>query len=220
MKIAVEHQDGVALITLDDGKKNAINLAALEDLANALDEAESADAIVIAGRPGSFCAGFDIETMRSDDVNTQRALGLGGGRLALRLFAHPKPVVAACTGHAFTVGAFWLLACDTRIGERGEFKFAMTETAMGMVMPAWGNALLELRIAPTHFVQVVTQSKIYDPEGAVTAGFLDELVPAGTSIDTAMDTAAKLAQLPSRAYEGNKLAVRKPAIAAMQADLA
>ena len=221
MKITQDIQDGIALITLDDGKKNAITLAALADLNGALDAVEaSADAIVLAGRPGAFCAGFDLKVMTGDDVDAIVSLGTNGARLALRLYASGKPLVAACTGHAFTIGALWLLACDTRIGERGPFKFSMTETAMGMPLPVWAMELLQNRISPTLFVPVVTQSRVYDPEGAVQAGFLDELVDAGGAVEAAVQRAKELAQLPARAYAANKLRVRKASLAAMEADLA
>ena len=57
MQVKVENRDGVALIQFDDGKKNAITPVAATQILAGLEEAEAnADAIVIAGRPGSFCA--------------------------------------------------------------------------------------------------------------------------------------------------------------------
>ena len=221
MEVTLDITDGVGRIRLDDGKKNAIGLQTLADIDEALDEAEAkAGAIVLAGRPGSFCAGFDLATMTGSDFGAIRALGLGGGRLALRLYRQPKPLVAACTGHAFTIGALWLLASDTRIGEEGSFKLAMTETKMGMVLGPWALELLRARIAPTHFVPVVAQSKVYDPAGAVAAGFLDEVVPAGEAEDKALAIAGELAKLPAKAYAGNKLESRAGAFEVMEKDLA
>ena len=61
MQVKVENRDGVALIQFDDGKKNAITPEAAAQILAGLEEAEAnADAIVIAGRPGSFCAGFEV----------------------------------------------------------------------------------------------------------------------------------------------------------------
>ncbi len=220
MEITLEIKDEVALVKLDDGKKNAVDLAALRDLGTALDEADAkAKAIVLAGRPGSFCAGFDLATMTGGDIKMITQLGGGGGRSVLRLFRTPKPTVAACTGHAFTIGALWLLACDTRIGEAGPFKFGMTETKMGMALPGWALEPLKARINPTHFLPVVTQSKTYDPEGAVTCGFLDEVVPQGRAIDAALEAAAGYAALPAQAYADNKLSTRQEAIAIMGREL-
>ncbi len=221
MNVTLDIQDGLALVRLDDGKKNAITPDAVAAIGQSLDEAEAkADGLVLAGRPGSFCAGFDLATMTSGDIQAIRTLSLGGARLALRLYRYPKPLVAACTGHAFTIGALWLLASDTRIGEDGPYKFAMTETKMGMVLPPWALELLRARIAPTHFVPVVAQSKVYDPAGAVAAGFLDEVVAEGEAEAKALALAAELAQLPAQAYAGNKLDSRAEALEIMERDLA
>lgn len=220
MDITLSISDDIALVTLDDGKKNAINLDGLTAINAALDEAEEkAKAIVIAGRPGSFCAGFDLATMTSGDIEAITALGTEGGLLATRLYGIGKPLVAACTGHAFTIGAFWLLACDTRIGENGSFKFGFNETAMGMVLPAWPLELLKARINPTLFIPTVTQARIYDPEGAVQAGILDTLVAEGESVDAALAAAAQFAALPAAAYAGNKLSTRQVSLDIMRKDL-
>jgi enoyl-CoA hydratase len=220
MDVTLELIDTIALITLDDGKKNAITLDAIRGINTALDEAEAdAAAIVLAGRPGAFCAGFDLATMTGGDMEAIRALGLGGGRIAHRLYGMDKPLVAACTGHAFTIGAFWLLACDTRIGERGKFKFGFNETQMGVVLGPWSIELLKARINPMLYVATVAQATIYDPDGAATAGLLDSIVDEGESIPAAIDVAARLAQMPGNAYAGNKLGVRQIALEVMAADL-
>ena len=220
MDVSLDLTDGIACLRMDDGKKNAITPAAVADLAQALDEAEAkTDALVLVGRPGSFCAGFDLSTMTGGDLRAIGALGRGGGRLALRLYQYPKPLVAACTGHAFTIGALWLLASDTRIGEEGPFKLAMTETKMGVGLPVWAFELLEARIAKTHFVPVCTQSKAYDPAGAIAAGFLDEVVPQGKAEAAALETAAELAKLPPAAYAENKLTRRARSFEIMERDL-
>ena len=220
LEVTLDISDEIALITLDDGKKNAITLDAISDINRALDKAEAdTRAIVLAGRPGSFCAGFDLATMTGDDPEAIVALGNGGGRLAHRLYALGKPLLAACTGHAFTIGAFWLLACDTRIGERGKFKFGFNETQMGMVLGPWSLELLKARINPMLYVPVVAQARLYDPEGAMSAGLLDSVLDQGEAISAAMETAGALAQLPAKAYAGNKLGVRREALRVMAADL-
>ncbi len=220
MRVTCNITDGIALLQMDDGKKNAITLTALADLHEAFSEAEAnADAIVLAGRPGSFCAGFELTAMTGEDRDIALQLGKAGGRLAIRLYGCGKPLVAACTGHAFTIGLLWMLACDTRIGERGAYKFGMTETALGALLTPWTMELLQARVAPTHFVPVTVQSKILDPQQAVTAGFLDELVDEGQALETALSTAYELQQLPAKTYSINKLAVREAALERMRIDL-
>lgn len=220
MQVNFEINEGIALIALDDGKKNAITPAAAEQILAALKEAEAdADAIVLAGRPGAFCAGFELATMTSGDMQAIEKLSKAGAEILLTLYGTGKPLVAACTGHAFTIGALWLLACDTRIGEEGNYKFAMNETVMGMVLPDWAMEPLKARVNPMKFLPVVTQSVTLDPAGAVDAGFLDRLVPEGAAIDAAVELAAELARLPAKAYAGNKLVPRQKSLEIMAASL-
>ncbi len=220
MQVNFEINDGIALIAMDDGKKNAITPAAAAQILAALKEAEArADAIVLAGRPGAFCAGFELATMTSGDMQAIEKLGNAGAEILLKLYGTGKPLVAACTGHAFTIGALWLLACDTRIGEQGAYKFSMTETAMGMVLPDWAMEPLKARVNPLRFLPVVTQSVTLDPAGAVDAGFLDRLVPEGKAIDAAVELATELAGLPAKAYAGNKLVPRQQSLEIMAASL-
>ena len=149
----------------------------------------------------------------------RRAPGGRGGALALRRFGFPKPLVAACTGHAFTIGAIWLAGCDTRIGEEGPFKFGMRETVLGMVLPDWAALPPKERLGQAYFLAAVTQSQTFDPQGAREAGFLDRLVPAGQAVEQACALAAELAQLPGDAYAGNKLSTRGDVLERMRASL-
>jgi enoyl-CoA hydratase len=220
MKVLLDIRDDVALITMDDGKMNAITPAAMVDLNAAFDKAEAdARAVVLAGRPGSFCAGFHLSTMQGDDQEATRALSLAGGYFALRLFSFPKPLVAACTGHGFTIGAIWMAGCDTRIGEFGSYKHGMTETKLGMPLTAWALAPLQTRLSMQYWIPAIAQSRLFDPEEAVAAGFLDEVVPEGRSIERACTLAAELAELPADAYAHNKLVTRQDGIEIMRADL-
>lgn len=220
MDVTIELDDGVALITMDDGKKNAITPQAIADLHAALDRAEAdASAVVLAGRPGSFCAGFDLSIMGSGDLDAIRAVGKGGGEFAVRLWSFPKPLVAACTGHAFTIGAIWLCACDTRVGDRGPYKIGMTETRMGMTLTPWALEPLSHRLSKRHWIPSIVQARVYDPDGALDAGFLDEVVDDGEAVDRAMTVAAELGALPAKAYAANKLMTRAESIETARADL-
>lgn len=212
--------DGVAVIRIDDGKANAVSQDFIAEMHAALDEAEkSADAIVIFGRPGRFSAGFDLKVMMNDPA-AAGDLVTAGGQLFTRIFEYPKPVIAACTGHALAAGALLLLACDTRIGTQGDYKLGLNETAIGMTLPDYGIILPQARLEPRHFTSAVIQAKIHSPEEAMEAGFLDAVADADALEETAMATANALKTLPGPAYAGNKRKIRKEAIAALHASFA
>lgn len=126
-----------------------------------------------------------------------------------RLFSYPKPLIAAATGHGLALGALWLLACDTRIGIHGDFKFGLTESAIGLALPVFGTELARARITSAELTASVVQSKIYDPKGAVTAGFLDQLVPKQDLLNSSKKLAERLTAIPDDAYAANKHGIRK-----------
>ena len=211
MAVSLELAEDIALVRLDDGKMNVITEELARDLDAALAQAEAdARAIVLAGRPGSFCAGFDQAIMVGEDRVARDALGTAGAAIAQRLFNCPKPVVAASEGHAFTIGALWLMAADTRIGERGAFKYAMTETVMGATLSGWPLVLLESRVPPRLMTPIAVQSMVLGPDDAIEAGYLDQVVDAGEALPAARGAAAQLAKLPVEIYAANKRAIREP----------
>jgi enoyl-CoA hydratase/carnithine racemase len=219
MPVNYELQDSVAVITLDDGKANAIDLDVLGELHKALDrlDGDGARAVVIAGRPGRFSAGFNLAAMTAG-VETMRELVISGGRFIGRLMLLPQPVVAACTGHALAMGGLLLLAADHRVGAAGDFKIGLNEVAIGMAVPRWGVELARYRIPPSQLEWHLVLGQTESPEGAVGAGFLDRLVPAAEVVGQARQVARQLAELRTGAVSGTKLRLRQPVVDRMLED--
>ena len=219
MAITLDIQNDIAHLAVDDGKANALGFDLIAEFQETLDKAESdAKAAVISGRPGRFCAGFDLSVMREDPGKAGELVN-AGGHLLLRLFENPLPIVIACTGHALAAGGLMLLAADTRIGTEGDFKIGLNETAIGMVLPVFGIELPRARLGQDHFTPAVIQGKMHTPEEAVAAGFLDAAVSADHVLETALAAAGQLSQLPQHAYHGNKKLIRKSAIETIRASL-
>src|SRR4029450_7764580 len=107
-----------------------------------------------------------------------RDLVSSGAELLLHLYGSPLPTVAACTGHALAMGALLLLASDTRLGADRPFKLGLNEVAIGMGLPGFAVELARERLSPRHFTESTIQARVYDPAGAVEAGFLDRVVAA------------------------------------------
>jgi enoyl-CoA hydratase len=98
------------------------------------------------------------------------------------------------------MGAVLLVAADTRIGARGEFKLGFNEVAIGMSTPIFLLELARERMSKRHFLRGTVQAEVYDPEGAVDAGLLDQVVDPDSLLDTAFAEAERLAKLPRAAY--------------------
>jgi enoyl-CoA hydratase len=220
--ITIEHLDGVTIVHFDDGKANALSVDAIAAIDAALDHAESdgsVGALVLHGRPGKFCAGFDLNVMRGGDLRAIVSLVSDGGELVRRLYGSPVPVVAACTGHALAAGALLLLGCDVRVGADVDCKIGLNEVAIGMVLPDWAISISQERLSKRHLQRVVANALVTDSRGALQSGFLDEVVAEQNVLGVAVGHARELAGLSGRAYAGTVLALRGPVLARMAAQI-
>jgi enoyl-CoA hydratase len=214
--VSYRSQPGIATITMDDGKRNALSPRMFEELNKAFDRAQGEDAIVIlTGREEVFSAGFDLKVLRAGNLESL-ALMRAGFLFAARVLAHPRPVIAACSGHALAMGAFLLLASDYRIGTEGAYKFATNEVAIGIPMPRSGVELCRQRLAPAHFHRAAILAETYNPQGALQAGFLDRVVGASELAGAAQAMAGELAKLDRDAHAITKLRIRESSIAAIR----
>jgi enoyl-CoA hydratase len=206
----------VAVVDVDDGKANALGFDVLEGINAALDRAEAdAEAVVLAGRPGKFSAGFDLSVMTSGPEGARELLGRGA-ELGLRLFEFPQPVVLAVTGHALAMGAILLCSADIRVGADGPFKIGLNEVAIGMPVPAFATDLCKERLSPRGYTQAIQLARIHTPEEAVAAGFLDELVQPDQVRDRAVEVATELA---GRLHAGPFRATRRTVRSALVTQL-
>lgn len=208
----LELSDEVAIVRMDDGKANALGPAMLDALDAAFDRAErEAKAVVLAGRPGRFCAGFDLKHMMAGPESA-RALVTRGADVLLRMYAHPQPVVVACTGHALAGGALVVLCGDVRLGTAGEFKLGLNEVAIGLPLPILAIELARDRLDPRHLTEATLLARQFDPEAARDAGYLDHVVPADQLLPRALDEARRLAGLGSVPFAASKRALRRDTI--------
>ena len=192
--VTYELNDRVALITIDDGKANAISHPIAAGIHDALEQAKAeAGAVVLAGRPGRFSAGFDLSVMTSSP-EAARNLLKAGADIAIEIHEFPTPVVIASTGHALAMGAILLMSADVRIGAEGNYKIGLNEVAIGMPVPKFAVELARTSLSNAAFTAAVNHATVYDPAGAVSAGYLDQVVADDEVISTALTHSAELAE--------------------------
>ena len=207
----------IAVITLKNGKVNAISPQIISEINSALDQAEALSAVVIlTGQAGIFSGGYDLKTMKESSAAAV-ALVTQGSTLARRMLSFPFPIVGACSGHAIAKGGFLLLSCDYRIGSIGPFKIGLNEVTIGMTMHQAGIELARNRIPINYLTRSVINAELYDPKTAVLAGFLDTIVEPEQLMATAIAAANQLLTLNMTAHHGTKLRERKLILDALDA---
>jgi enoyl-CoA hydratase len=209
-----EATDGVATIAMDDGKVNALSAAMLGEVSEALAHAESdeAEVVVLTGARTTFSAGFDLRT----EGEGWPEMLVAGARLAERIMSFPRPVVAACNGNALAMAGFLLLSTDYRVGVAGDFKIGLNEVRIGLTLPYFGIAIARHRLPRPYFDRCTVTGAILDPEEALAAGFLDELVAPEALADRARAAAEELKGVNQVAHAATKLRIRADAIAGIR----
>ena len=206
-------EDGIAFVRMDDAKANALSHPMIESLLDALARAEKeASAMILAGRPGRFCAGFDLKVMMSGPEGATSLLRRGAD-LLMRLYGAKLPLVIACTGHALAGGALVVLTGDTRVGASGEFRIGLNEVSIGMPVPVLAMELARDRLLPTELGRATLQAQIYGPDEAARAGYLDLVVSPDELLERAKKEAQRLTALARPAFQATKTRLRGKTIA-------
>ena len=128
----------VAVLRMQDGKVQALDLELVEALAATLDELAAADpaAVVLTGSGSSFSAGVDLFRVVEGGRDYIEPFLVGLDRCLRGLFTFPRPVVAAINGHAIAGGMVLACACDERLLARGNARLAIPELLVGVAFPA------------------------------------------------------------------------------------
>lgn len=206
--VRYELSDGIATIAMDDGKANAMSVAMLQALGEALDRARAEQAVVVlTGRERMFSGGFDLAVFQRDKDEVFRMLE-AGAHLTEKLLSFPRPIVAACTGHAVAMGAFVLLCADVRVGVDAGARFQVNEVRIGLTVPRFAIEVCRQRLSPAHLSHAVLTAAPYSPQQAVAAGFLDEIVAADALAAAARSRAEDLRTLHAESFAATKLRLR------------
>lgn len=214
-RTSVETVDDITWITMDDGKVNVMSTAMLEELDSRLQEAAGQGRVtVLEGRPGIFSAGFNLKVIQ-EGPEAARQMVQAGIRVLLTMLEHPHPIITACTGHAYPMGAFLMLCADVRYGIAGDWKIGLNEVAIGITVPHFALALARHRLTPPGFARIPTGT-MSGPEAASLVGYLDYVVKAEALHDEVSTMARSLLSIHLKDYKATKARVNRQVIEAIR----
>ena len=200
MTVTLRSDGDVSIIQMDDGKVNVFSPDMIKNFSEILDQVPSdKGSVLIVGREGMFSAGFDLKVMMSSPENAA-SMVKSGFELLMRVFTFPRPVVAACSGHAIALGAFLLCSCDHRIGCKGDFKIGANELRNNMIVPTPILELAKFRLIKSHKQRALLNAEMYSIEDAVVPGYLDEVTDQDSLFQLAVTKAKDLATLAHPQY--------------------
>lgn len=223
--IGVEDADGVAVVTLDHGKVNALDLelvGAIAETFRALDSADGPLAVVLTGAGRSFSAGVDLWRI-VDGGSAYVAAYLPALAEAFEaVFEVGKPVVAAINGHAIAGGCVFAACCDYRYMADGRGLIGVPEIMVGVPFPVTALQILGYAFGGRVARWAVLDAGTHMAQPARQAGLVDEVAPADELLDRAIGYARSVAaNVPADTYRFTKrqlqadvragIAARRPA---------
>jgi enoyl-CoA hydratase len=214
-KVTYSLRDGIARITMDDGKANSMNWTFFEEMGRSLDQTENdgAKVLVITGRPGFFSGGLDLRLLPTLSASEMGELATTFARTMLRVFSFPVPTIAVATGHAIAGGAMLTFACDRRFAIDGPYRIQMNETLIGISLPSWMFLIAGSAIPSRWRNQALLHARAYNPNEALELGILDGVARDAHSLAAQVkDATAALLSLNLPAYAASKKNLRQAEI--------
>ncbi len=194
--LELAHDSGIATITLNrPEKRNALSFQLVDEMLAALDEIEKSDAavVVLTGAGKAFCAGLDLDELKSligkshaENVEDSRRMV----KIFRRLYDLPKPTIAAVNGAAIAGGTGLATMCDFTLAIP-EAKFGYTEVRIGFV-PAIVSSILVWQVGHKIARDLLLTGRIFNTAEAYRLGLANEIVPAESLMTRARELALQL----------------------------
>lgn len=196
--IHVTESEGVVTVTLDrPERRNALSPQSIAELVQAIDGLahRTFGALILTGRGAAFCAGLDLEHLKSLASNTaqqHREDSAQVARLFRKLYDLPLPTIAAVNGHAIAGGMGLATICDFTLSVP-EAKFGYTEARIGFV-PAIVSAFLRLQIGEKKARDLLLTARLIQAEEAHAIGLVNEIVVDSNLLPRARQLAHQILQ--------------------------
>lgn len=204
MRVTVQNQSAVALITLDNGPLNLMSSALrreLQDVAVGVAADKNINAVVIQGGARAFSAGSDINEFPSNDAEA-RDFSKRELECIRAIRSIPQPVVAALHGYVLGGGLEVALACDLRVAA-SDAVFALPEVSLGLFAGDCTVSLGRLIGAPRAKSMLLSGKRI-PASKAENWGLVDEVTEPEEATQTALEWARAVARYPSRVVRAIK----------------
>lgn len=208
----LERHDHVTLIRMDNGKANAVSRGWLDRFEGLLDALGDTRAVVLTGAGSAFSAGLDLPFLIDLDRAAMEAFIRRFDRAMLRVFALPRPVVAAINGHAIAGGCVLALQADWRVMAEGKGRIGLNEVQLGIGLPGVVLETARSQVPPASLLPVALEGQLFPPREAQELGLVHDVAPAEALVERALAKARQLASVPPAAFAQVKAALRRPAI--------
>lgn len=216
----ITQQDQVAILTMQHGKANVMDLEFCEGLTARLEQLieTPARAIVLTGEGRIFSAGVDLLRILKGGADYARVFLPALSRLFVTLFSLPKPVVAAVNGPAIAGGCVLACAADYRLMASGGGRIGVPELLVGVPFPTSAAEIMRFTASPQHLQMLLYTGALALPDEAREKGLVDALAEPDKLLERSLAIAAQLASLQADAFALTKRQLREPTMRRIRED--
>jgi enoyl-CoA hydratase len=219
---SIDTENPVAVLRLEHGKVNAMDLALCEALTQqlALLATHPCRAVIITGTGNSFSAGVDLVQLTQGGVEYVGRFLPVMDAFFYALLTFPKPVVGALNGHALAGGCIIAACCDHVVMAEGTGRVGVTELAVGVPFPMRPRAIARARVSARDARDLIYSARTVLPPEALALGLVDEIASPVDLMPRAMEAATRLMTIPAVSFGLTKRAFVTPILARVEATAA
>jgi enoyl-CoA hydratase len=204
-KVSYERRGSAAVVTITrPQRRNAVDTETAGELLDAyrrFEKDDDARAMVLTGEGDqAFCAGADLKAMAelgpaATPEQLDQIAGRPEGPMGFSRLTPSKPTIAAISGWCLAGGLELALWCDLRIAAEGA-RLGFTERRFGVPLIDGGTQRLPRIVGLGRALEMILTGRVIEAEQALDWGLLNEIVPAGTHLDRALEICEGLAAFP------------------------
>lgn len=219
--IRLEINGDLRILRLDKPRGNAIDEPLCRELMKVVSELGSDPSVkgvlLASAHPKLFSPGLDLKTLQGyERPELERFLGVFA-EVVWALYAFPRPVVAAISGHAIAGGCILALTADYRILRRGGVKIGLNELRVGVPLPWSVTVLLRETLPGPALAEVALLGTSPSDEGALSLGLVHLLAGPEGFEEACLEKLRDFADRDPRAFSTTKSHLRRTALDAMRA---
>lgn len=206
-KVLIEDRGSIRVVTLNRPEvHNAVDGETAAALNRALQEFRDDDAvrvmIVTGAGEKSFCSGVDLKNSGQlrDNASFESSGPLGFSRLD-----PGKPTIAAVNGYSFAGGMELAAWCDFRIAA-GNAEFGVLNRRWGIPLIDGGTQRIPAIVGIGNALYLISTGVRIDANRALQMGFVQEVVPEGTSLERALELAERIVDYPPASLVADRTA--------------
>lgn len=177
----VEFKSNYAIVHLDRGKVNALNMQMVNEIRETFSSLENnpeVRGVVLMGKPHYFSAGLDVIELFDYDKEKMDEFFISFGSMHIELAKFSKPLVCGITGHCPAGGTVIIIAGDYKVMAEGEkYTIGLNEVAVNIQISQNLVDAYAFWIGHAKCHEYVLEGKLLTGPEALKAGLINELAP-------------------------------------------